>query len=354
MSESIRAGVIGYGMAGRIFHTAVIHATQGLALAAVVQRTGADAAQHYPGIHLARSIDEMLEDSSIALVVVATPSGTHFEVAEQCLSAGRSVVIDKPFTLTSDEAARLIQLACDRGLVLSAYQNRRWDGDFKTVRQLIENGELGRLVTFESHFDRFRQEPRLDVWRENGAPGGGTLFDLGPHLIDQALSLFGAPQTITASVRCEREDVRVDDAFDIRLDYSGLTVWLRSTLMACSPGARFTLHGTDGSFIKYGLDPQENALKAGEGFDTPGFGHEAEQQWGTLYREGRPSRRVETLPGDYRGYYASVRDALLGTAPLAVTGEDAWRTARLIELARQSSEERRTLAIDFSELPLTV
>ena len=348
MSAPIRVAVIGYGMAGRIFHTAVVKATPGMELACVVQRTGNDAAEHYPGIKLARSIEEMLADQSIDLAIVATPSHNHFEVAEQCLRAGKNVVIDKPFTLTSDEAARLIHLARERQLIVTAYQNRRWDSDFKTVKQVMASGALGRLVVYEAHYDRFRQEPRLKVWRENGGPGGGLLFDLGPHLIDQAISLFGDPEAITASVRIERQGAVVDDAFDIHLAYPGLTVWLRSTLTAYAPGPRFTLHGTDGTFIKSGLDTQEDALKAGATFDSPGFGYEPLEQRGTLYRVGHEPEVIETLPGDYRGYYASVRDALLGVAPLQVTPEQAWRTTRLIELARQSSAEGRTLKVDFS------
>ncbi|HZU10640.1 MAG TPA: oxidoreductase [Pseudacidobacterium sp.] len=351
MADTIRAGVIGYGLAGRIFHTAVIAATPGLELAAVVQRTGDEAAKAYPGARLYRSIQELLEDASIRLIVVATPSGSHFQVAEQCLLADRDVVVDKPFTLTSDEAGRLVRLSRERRRLISVYQNRRWDGDFKTVQKMIASGKLGRLVTFESHFDRFRPHPRREVWRENGGPGGGTLYDLGSHLIDQALTLFGKPDHISASVRVERENAVVDDAFDITLFYPKLTAYLRATNLACTPGARFTLHGTQGSFVKFGLDPQEEALKNGATFHTPGFGHDPEKDWGTLYLEKAVPQKIETEVGDYRGYYASVRDALLGRQPLAVTAEDGWRTARIIELARQSSKEGRVLSVDFTGKP---
>ncbi|HEX3436362.1 MAG TPA: oxidoreductase [Pseudacidobacterium sp.] len=351
MTDTIRAGVIGYGLAGRIFHTAVIEATPGLELAAVVQRTGDEAARTYPKIKLYRSVEGLLADSSIRLIVVATPSYSHFEVAEQCLRAGRDVVIDKPFTLTSEEAAKLIFLAREKNRLLSVYQNRRWDGDFKTVQQIIASEKLGRLVTFESHFDRFRPEPRLQVWRESGGPGGGTLFDLGSHLIDQALTLFGQPERIFASVRMDREHAVADDAFDITLFYPKLTAYLRATTLACAPGARFTLHGTNGSFVKFGLDPQEDALKSGATFETHGFGHEPESHWGTLYLEKAAPAKIKTEVGDYRGYYANVRDALLGNAALAVTPEQGWRTARIIELARESSNQGRVLPVDFSSRP---
>lgn len=356
MQEPIRVGVVGFGLAGRIFHTAVIQATPGLELACVVQRSGDDAKKEYPEAHVARSVEEMLGDTGIELVVIATPSYSHFELAQQCLRAQRNVVIDKPFTLKSEEAAELIKMARERKLLLTAYQNRRWDGDFKTVRQVITGGELGRLVSFESHFDRFRVQPRRDVWRESGGPGGGTLFDLGPHLIDQVLTLFGAPESIWASVRVERENAVVDDAWDIFLEYAHAprTVVLRATLTACAAGPRYLVHGTRGSFTKWGVDPQEDQLKAGMGFDAPGFGEEPETAWGELKicDGGNPeTRRVKTERGDYRGFYENVRDALLGKAELEVKPEQVWRTTRLIELARESSGQGRRVKVEFGGQP---
>jgi predicted dehydrogenase len=357
MQDPIGVGVVGFGLAGRIFHTAVVEATPGLELKCVVQRSGNDAATAYPQVKQARSVEEMLRDVAIQLVVIATPNYSHFELAQQCLREQRNVVIDKPFTLTSQEAAELIRMARERKLLLTAYQNRRWDGDFQTVRQVMASGELGRLVSFESHFDRFRPEPRRDVWKEDGAPGSGTLFDLGPHLIDQALTLFGKPERIMANVRMERENAVVDDAWDVFLEYEGpqrISVLLRGTLTACAPGPRYWLRGTKGSFTKYGIDPQEDQLKAGMGFDTPGFGEEPETAWGELKvcdgASGSVTRRIPTLRGDYRGYYANVRDVLLGKAELAVKPEEAWRTTRLIELARESSGQGRRLKVEWSSL----
>lgn len=354
MTEPIRVGVVGFGLAGRIFHTAVISAVPDLHLAAIVKPTGEQAKEAYPQVPCYRSLDEMLDDKSIHLVVVATPSHNHYQIAEECLSDGRHVVIDKPFTLTSAEAAGLIRLARERKLLLSAYQNRRWDGDFLTVKKILATGTLGRLVSFESHFDRFRPEPRLDVWRESGGPGSGTLFDLGTHLIDQAANLFGTPASITASVRIDRDQAASDDAFDITLAYQGehnLIVKLCASSIARIPGARFTLHGMRGSYVKFGLDPQEQQLKDGLSFTAPGFGVDPESDWGTLQIMEDDKRRIPTENGDYRGYYANVRDAILGKTPLAVTAEEAWRTTRLVELARQSSKEQRTLAVDLADQP---
>jgi len=350
MADDIRVGVIGFGLAGRIFHTAVVDATPGLELAVIVQRSGDEAAKAYPGVKIARSIEEMLEDATIRLVVVGTPSYSHFEIAEQCLRAGRNVVIDKPFTLTSDEARRLIQLsqkqglARERKLLVTAYQNRRWDGDFVTLKQVLASGELGRIVSYESHFDRYRAEPKRDVWRESGGPGGGILFDLGPHLIDQATALFGDPESVFADVRIDRETSVTDDAFDIQLKFSsGVTALVRSTLTACKAGPRFVVHGTRGSFVKWGLDPQEDQLKAGMKFDDAGFGEDPENLWGELYIAGKPMERVKTAAGDYRGLYANVRDALLGMGELEVKPEQAWRTTRLIELCREASGHGRRI-----------
>lgn len=344
MTNDIRAGVIGFGLAGRIFHAAVIAETPGLELACIVQRRGDEAAQAHPGVQIARSIEEMLEDRSINLVVVGTPSFAHFDHGMQCLRAGRNVVIDKPFTLTSDEATQLIDEARKQGVLVSAYQNRRWDGDFVTLKQVLASGRLGRVVTYESHFDRFREEPRLDVWRESGGPGGGTLFDLGSHLIDQATALFGDPKSISADVRIDRENAVADDAFDVMLKFDGITARLHATTIAAMPGPRFVVHGTRGSFVKWGLDPQEDALQAGAKFSDSGFGEEPEARWGTVYAPGRPPEKVRTAAGDYRGIYANVRDAILGKAKLEVTPEQAWRTTRLIELARQSSAEGRRIS----------
>ncbi len=344
MAHDIRVGVIGFGLAGRIFHSAVIAETPGLELACIVQRRGEEAAKAHPGVQICRSIEEMLRDDSIRLVVVATPSYTHFDVAAQCLQAGRNVLIDKPFTLTSDEARKLIDLARQSGVLVTAYQNRRWDGDFVTVKQVIASGVLGRVVSYESHFDRFRAAPRTDVWRESGGPGGGILFDLGPHLIDQATVLFGNPESVWADVRIDHDGGAVDDAFDVLLKFDKVTALLRSTLTAVTPGPRFVVHGTKGSFVKWGLDPQEDALKAGAKFRDAGFGEEPELQWGKLHVAGEPVQKVKTAAGDYRGLYANVRDAVLGNAKLEVTPEQAWRTTRLIELARESSGEGRRLA----------
>ena len=341
-ADIIPVGLVGFGIAGRTFHAPVIRAVPGLHLSCIVQRTGDSAHEKYPDVRVVRNIDELLADETIRLVVIATPNASHFEFARQCLVAGRDVVVDKPFTNTSSEAHELDQLARSEGRVLSVFQNRRWDGDFLTVRKLIGSGTLGRLALFESHYDRYRLARRPNQWRETAGPGSGVLFDIGPHLVDQALVLFGTPEAIAADVRIEREDAVVDDAFDIMLRYPKLSVLLRATMLACTPGPRFVLNGTLGTYIKYGMDPQEDALKAGGQPGSPGWGEEDSTHWGVLTLADPTEtvcQPVRTEAGDYRKFYSNVRDAILLGAPLAVTAGHAAEVIRLLELARESSKQ---------------
>jgi len=370
VEREIGVGVIGYGLGGRVFHTPFVNAAAGLRLVAIMQRTGDTAAKAYPAAKIARSVEELLADSSIELVVVTTPNATHFALARQALEAGKHVVIDKPFAATSEQARALGELAKSKGLLVFPFHNRRWDGDFLTVKKLIAEQAIGRLVTYESHFDRFRPIPREGTWKEAENPANGMLFDLGPHLVDQVLALFGAPATITASVRSDRDQTAIEDAFDITLSYSekdngapagngkGLRASCHASYLACDAAPRFLLHGTKGSFRKVGVDPQEPALVGGAKVPAQGSPEvwlkEDSSRWGTLTVAPDPSvpetlvvSEVETERGDYRGYYASVRDAVLGIAPPALTAEDGFRVIRLLELARQSSAEGRTLKVDF-------
>jgi len=347
-SEEIRVGLAGFGYAGRTFHAPVIQAVPGLLLAAIVQRSGDSARAAYPNARVVSSVDELLSDPKIRLVVIATPNDSHYDLARQCLEAGRDVVVDKPFTTTFEEAKALDELARGKQRLLSVFHNRRWDGDFLTVRDLIGSGALGRLVLFESHFDRYRPARRPGAWRETTRAGSGVLFDLGPHLIDQALVLFGMPQAIEADVRIEREDAIVDDAFDIVLRYPNLRVLLRATMLACAAGPRFVLNGAAGTFVKRGLDPQEDALKAGKTPGGPGWGEEDQSHWGalTLAEDSAPIQRsVRTEPGDYREYYANVRDSILGISKLDVTAADGARVIRLLQLARESSASGRVISL---------
>jgi scyllo-inositol 2-dehydrogenase (NADP+) len=342
----VGVGVIGYGLGGRVFHAPFVSAVPGMRLVTILER----------------SMDEVLEDASIAVVVVSTPNETHFALAKQALEAGKHVVIDKPFAATGEEARELADLAAAKGVLAVPFHNRRWDGDFRTVKKLLAEGAVDRLVTFESHFDRYRPVPREGTWKEAANPANGMLFDLGPHLVDQALALFGVPETITASVRTDRGGSAIEDAFDITLSYTiashRLLAHCRTSYLACENAPRFLLHGVAGSFRKYGLDPQEPTLVGGAKVPLLGsrevWLREDEDAWGTLTVApdlNDPATLVRTaVPtelGDYRGFYANVRDAVLGTAAPEVTAEDGFRVVRLLEMARLSSAEGRTLAVKW-------
>jgi predicted dehydrogenase len=343
----IDVGVVGYGLAGRCFHAPVIHAVSGLRLAAILQRSGSSAASAYPETRIVRSLEELLSIETIRLIVIATPNESHFFYAKQCLEAGRDVVVDKPFTTTLEEARQLVALAERRGRLLTVYQNRRWDGDFLTVRQILASGELGRLIQFESYYDRFRPNPRLDAWREKPGPGSGVFFDLGPHLIDQALCLFGPPEFVEADIRIERDSGVTDDAFDLLLHYpKGMRASLHATMLAATPRPHYILRGACGSFVKEALDPQEALLRAGRAPGGSDWGADAEENWGTLtLSDGTTTtkRTIPTVRGDYRGFYENVRDAILGSASLTVTPQQAIHVMRILELARESSRTRSTL-----------
>ena len=347
----VRVGLIGFGLAGQAFHAPVIRGVPGMELGCILERRGTRAREKYPEVRVARTIEELLSDKEIRLCVVATPNDSHFELARACLLAGRDVVVDKPFAPTLAEAEELVRLAGERGRLITVYQDRRWDGDFFTVKKLVASGKLGKIVEYECRFDRFRLEPKANAWREHAdQPGAGVLFDLGPHVIDQALVLFGEPRAITASAFCQRETSQVDDSFDVCLEYAGLRAMGRARIIAFAPGPHFLIHGTKGSFVKCGMDPQEARLRGGnvpEGTDwRADWGEEAESLWGRLSVVGEPSVKVKTERGDYRGFYANVRDAIEKKAPLEVTPEQALRTMRAVMLAHKSSREKRTVEWD--------
>ncbi len=342
----LNVGLVGFGFAGKTFHAPVIRVVPGLRLTAIVQRHGPPDPR-YPEVEVVRSVDELLT-RAIDLVVIATPNPSHHPIAKQCLLAGRHVVIDKPFTTTVAEAEELVHVGEAKRRILSAYQNRRYVGDFVTLRQLLSEGVLGRVVVYESHFDRFRPELRPTAWREQPQPGSGIWFDLGAHLLDQALVLFGTPAAISADIRVEREGAATDDAFDVTLHYPRTRALLRASMLAASPGPTFAVHGTQGSFIKYGLDPQEAALKSGRTPDESNWDAEPPDRYGSLTTPAG-IRTIPTIPSSFTHYYENVRDAILGTAQLAVTPEQVLDVMRGLELALAGSRQRCVLPWPTSE-----
>jgi scyllo-inositol 2-dehydrogenase (NADP+) len=349
----IDVGLIGFGLAGRSFHAPVIRAVPGLRLAAIVQRNGNEAATQYPDVRVVRTLVELLSISQIRLVVIATPNDSHYSLAHRCLAAGRDVLVDKPFTTTLEKGITLVQLAKKQGRLLTVYQNRRYDGDFQALAQLVASGALGRIVRFESNYDRFRPQLRPGAWRERSGPGSGIFFDIAPHLIDHALLLFGMPEAVTADIRIEREGAVADDAFDLAFHYPrGLRADLRSSILSVVTRPRFLLHGTQGAFVKQSFDPQESNLRRGYIPTDTAWGAEPEENWGmlTLSENGvLTQRRVPSANCDYRDFYANLRDAILGKAALAVTAEWALDVMRLLELARQSGNERRTISVPVTK-----
>jgi scyllo-inositol 2-dehydrogenase (NADP+) len=350
----VRVGLIGFGLAGQAFHAPVIRGVPGMELACILERHGSNAKQKYPEVRVARTLDEMLSDKTIGLIVVATPNDSHYSYTETCLEAGRDVVVDKPFTPTMAEAEQLVRLAADRGRLVTVYQDRRWDGAFLTVKKLLSSGALGTVAEYESRFDRFRLETKPSAWREQAEfPAAGVLWDLGPHLIDGALVLFGEPETICASAICQREASKIDDAFDVIMQYPRTRATLRARIIAYAPSHHLLLHGTKGSFVKYGMDPQEEILRSPncpDGLDWgANWGLETKEHWGTLSRVGETPRKVETERGDYRGFYANVRDAIEKKSQLEVTPDQALRTMRALLLAHKSSREGRS--VRWTEAP---
>ncbi len=351
VSANLKVGLIGFGLAGQSFHAPIIRGTPGLELACIFARSGTLAQERYADVRIVRTLDELLADEQIRLCVVATPNTSHFELTRRCLLAGRDVIVDKPFTTTLREAEELVTLAAQQNRVLTVYQSRRWDGDFQTVKKIVNAGTLGEITEYEARYDRFRPQSKPGTWRERPEPGAGILFDLGPHLLDQALLLFGTPQALSARLLYQRGGV-VDDGFDVALEYPKFRALLRARMLAYKPVHHFLIHGNKGSFVKYGMDPQEDILRSDKrpaGTDWGAdWGVDPEANWGTLSLADGGVQKIKTEVGDYRNYYANVRDAILGMAQLDVQPQQALNTMQVLELAQKSHRDRRSIGWDES------
>jgi predicted dehydrogenase len=348
MQEPLDVALLGYGYAGRTFHAPLIASVPGLRLAAVGSGNPAKVRADLPEMDVG-TVEEVLARPQVDVAVIATPNDTHVDFARRALEAGKHVVVDKPFTLTLAEARELARLAGRTGRQLSVFHNRRWDADFLTVRRLIAGGELGEIVHFEAHFDRYRPEVR-QRWREAAVPGAGLWYDLGPHLVDQALRLFGPPLAVYGDLARQRAGAEAVDYAHVLLRYPRLRVILHAGLLVPGETPRFTLHGTLGSYVKYGLDTQEDALKQGEAPGGPGWGSDARDGALTTWRNGTPHvRAVATERGDYRAYYAALRDAVLGRGPNPVPVEEAVVVMAVLELASESAAAGRELPFGETE-----
>ncbi len=345
MSDSIRVGLIGYGYASKTFHAPLIAGTPGMALAAVSSSDATKVHADWPSVPVVSEPKHLFNDPNIDLIVIPTPNDTHFPLAKAALEAGKHVVVDKPFTVTLSQARELDALAKSLGRLLSVFHNRRWDSDFLTVKALLSEGMLGEITFFESHFDRFRPQVR-NRWREQAGPGSGIWYDLAPHLLDQAVNLFGLPVSMTVDLAQLRPGAQTTDYFHAILSYPQRRIVLHGTMVAAAESARYIIHGTRGSYVKFGLDPQEDRLKNGERLPQEDWGYDMRD--GVVTKVEGETLVEETLltsPGNYPAYYAAVRDALNGTGENPVPASQAIQIMELIELGIESAKHRATLCL---------
>jgi len=339
----IKTAIIGYGFSAKTFHIPFISTLAEFELTAISSSQGEAVTTDFPTVEHYLTADALLQASDAELVIITAPNDVHFELAKTALEQNKHVIIEKPFVTNVADGEALIALAAEKGLILSVYNNRRWDGDFLTVKKLIEEGSLGKIKCFESHFDRFRPEVR-QRWREQSPTGGGILFDLGPHLIDQTLQLFGLPDAITAQCLVMREGSTNVDYFNLVLHYADKIATLHSDLYSAGPNKRFSVKGDKGSYEKQGLDPQEDRLKAGVLPTEPSWADEDIEQYGRLYN----ADAVETIVterGGYQHYFLTMADAIRLNSTAPVNAEDALWSIKLIELAMESSRLGQTLTV---------
>jgi scyllo-inositol 2-dehydrogenase (NADP+) len=346
MNKQIVTALASFGMSGKVFHAPLLSVHPGFKLKTVVERNKFEAKSIYPDIQVAQSFSDLLNDDEIELIIVNTPDNTHAEFANKALKAGKHVVVEKPFTQQTSQGEALLNEARYRGKTLTVFQNRRWDGDFLTVQKIISQGVLGKVVEYEARFDRYRNSIQQGSWKESASSGSGTLYNLGSHLIDQALVLFGFPEGVYANIHKRRAGSEIDDFFSVQLMYPDKSVTVKASYLAKQPGPRFLIHGTHGSFIKFGLDPQEDALKNGVLPGTEGWGRESEELWGTLNFEKDGQKyndKIETLPGNYPAFYDNLYDNIIHQKAIAVRPQEAIRVIEVIEAAAESAEDGKII-----------
>ena len=344
----INVALASYGMSGKVFHAPLVAVHPHFHLYKVLERNRSESAERYPEVLIAKQYEDVLSDPKVDLIVVNTPNPYHYQMAEAALQAGKHVVIEKPFTNTTQEARQLIALAEEKGKVLTVFQNRRWDSDFRTVQKVLAADVLGQVVEYEAHYDRFRNYIQPDTWKEEAGPGAGILYNLGSHMIDQALVLFGMPKTLFAKLSIQRAGGKAPDAYHLILSYDDKQVVLKSSYLVRDQGPRYKLLGSQGTFTKYGLDPQEDLLKLGISPDNSQIGVESEDDWGTLDTEFNGLHfqgRVASETGNYTLFYDNLYQAMQGKEALAVKAEEALSVIRLIELAYQSDESRQEVEV---------
>ena len=342
----IKSVILSFGMSGRVFHAPFIHLHPGFELVGILERTKSESINFYPDIKIYRSLEEILTDETIELVIVNTPTATHFDFTRRVLEAGKHAVVEKAFTTTLSEAIILKELAEKNSLQLSVFQNRRWDSDFKTVKKIVKEGWLGEIMEVEFHFDRFKDELSPKAHKETPAPGAGILNDLSPHLIDQALHLFGKPLSIFADLRITRPGSLVDDYFEILLYYPILRVRLKAGYQVREPFASYVVHGRKGSFLKSRGDVQETLLMANQKPNLTDWGTEPESEQGLLHTEkdGNIIReKIPTVQGNYYDYYEGIYQAIRNNQPIQVSASDGILVMQIIEACFKSNAEEKLI-----------
>ncbi|WKN30751.1 Gfo/Idh/MocA family oxidoreductase [Porifericola rhodea] len=346
----IRAALASYGMSGEVFHAPLLSVHPQFELYKILERNRNKSKERYADVQVVKSYEEILHDENVDLVIVNTPNAYHFDMAKQALEAGKHVVMEKPFTNTSDEAAELINIAKRNNKLLTVFQNRRLDSDFRTVQKVLESKMLGYLVEYEAHYDRYRNFIQQNTWKEESGPGSGILYNLGSHMIDQALTLFGLPKSLLAKLGIQREGGKAHDSYHLILSYESFQVVLKSSYLVRDEGPRYKVLGNLGTFTKYGLDVQENDLKAGKVPTDTNWGTEPPDIWGTLDTEIEGLHfkgKVESEKGNYLAFYDNLADAINKQAELLVKAEEAMHVIQLIELAEKSHAEGKELTINF-------
>jgi len=339
----IKVGVIGFGNSARTFHIPFITTLDSLELVAISSSKKELVAEKHPQVSIFETAHDLILNGNLELVIITAPNNVHYELAKLCLENGINVVLEKPMVTTSLEAQELVALAKERSLLLSVFHNRRWDGDFLTVKKLLENKKIGDVRLFESHFDRFRPVV-ANRWRDQKGAGSGIWFDLGSHLVDQAVCLFGLPQSITARCLLLREGAEAPDYFHVLLHYDNLEVILHASSFSAGPNNRFRVEGTKGTFIKQGLDPQEDQLKRGMTPNDASYGVDAPADCGTVYGEAS-CEFIETENGCYQQYYLGIIDAIKSAGPNPVDPAGVVDVLRILELSEKSSETGKTISL---------
>jgi scyllo-inositol 2-dehydrogenase (NADP+) len=346
--KPLNTALIGFGLSGKVFHAPFLKENPFFNLTNIFSTRHNEIKQHYPEVIVTDKLEDVFTDNRIDLVVIGSPNTTHYPFAKEALLNGKHVVVEKPFVSEIEHGKELIELSGSKQKVLAVFQNRRWDGDFLTVKKIIDSGFLGEICEFESHFDRFRPIDDQLNWRSHQLPGSGVLYDLGPHLIDQALALFGLPDAVFGDIRISRESSCVDDTFELILYYKTLRVKLKASVMVKEPVPRFIIHGTKGSFVKYGLDPQEAELKVGAKPVGNDWGSDLDENFGILntIRNGLDSRaRVKTLNGNYMGFFNNLYHAITKGEPLEISAEEALLTIKIIHKAIESSTQKQVITL---------